>query len=261
MCNMDNIENKIKWILDINNKELVNNMRKLGMELVRNNHTTNHRSEKFNNIVENNYFIYNENKYIFSKIYENNIWNNGDINIPLSGPGSSLKNTTNISKMLNDFIYNQGCKTILDLGCGDLNWISKTPFFNDDNIKYTGIDVVESLISSHLINYPNKHFLCKDITVEEVDNSDLIIIRDVTFLLKNKEVLSIFDKIKNKFKFLVITSNINMVNSDVFDKWHYTEKNINIAPFNKSSSNIQNKLYESEFNRNVYFYTHECFYN
>ena len=150
-----------------------------------------------------NYFInksfkYNstKNKLIFENIYNNNIWNNNDSNIPLSGPGSSLENTKEYSKRLNDFIYENHCKSILDLGCGDLTWISKTPFFNDSSIKYTGVDVVESLITTHIINFPEKQFLCKDITTyKDIENVDIIIIRDVIFHLLNAEILFIFDNI------------------------------------------------------------------
>ena len=203
----------------------------------------------------------NNNKLIFENIYEKQIWNNGNPNIPLSGPGSSLKTTKEISNILNNFIYNNNCNSILDLGCGDLNWISKTKFFNDDNIKYVGIDIVESLITSHSKKYLNKIFLCKDITTyNNFDSVDLIIIRDVIFHLKNEEILSIFDNIKDKFKFLVITSCLNNINTDNFNKCYYSSKNINIKPFNKSY-NFQIKIYEKSENRNVYIYTHNSFYN
>ena len=209
----------------------------------------------------NEILLFKRNKHIFENIYKNKIWNNGDSKIPLSGPVSSIENTIECSQLLNNLIYNNNCKSVLDLGCGDLNWISKTIFFNDSSIKYTGIDVVESLITLHLKTYPEKLFLCKDITTYNlIIYSDIIIIRDVIFHLKNKEILSIFDNIKNKFKYLLITSCKNHINTDNFDKWHFSEKNINIEPFNKSY-NFQIELYETFFNRNVYIYEHNNFYN
>ena len=36
---------------------------------------------------------------IFENIYKHQIWNNGDSNIPLSGPGSSLLNTNKCSTL------------------------------------------------------------------------------------------------------------------------------------------------------------------
>jgi len=201
------------------------------------------------------------NKFIFEYIYKNQIWNNGNQNVPLSGDGSSLYNAQECSKLLNDFIYNNKCNSVLDLGCGDLTWISKTPFFNDNNIKYTGIDVVEHLIISHSTTYSDKSFFCKDITTNnDFEFASLIIIRDVIFHLKNKEILSIFENIKNKFDFLMITSCKNNINTDTFDRWHFSPKNINIEPFNKQN-NFTIKLNEDRFNRYIYIYTHNNFYN
>jgi len=70
-----------------------------------------------------------DNKLIFENIYKNQIWNNNNPNIPLSGLGSSLENTKEYSIQLTKFIYTKKCKSVLDLGCGDLTWMSKTIFF------------------------------------------------------------------------------------------------------------------------------------
>lgn len=200
------------------------------------------------------------NKLIFENIYEKQLWNNGDNNIPLSGPGSSLENTKDISKVLNEFIYNNNCTSVLDLGCGDLTWISKTEFFNDNNIKYTGIDVVEELIISHSKNYSSNSFSCIDlVNYIDISNVSLIIIRDVIFHLSNNDIVSIFNNIKNKFDFIAITSCKNDINTDLFDKWHFTEKNIHKPPFNKSH-NFDLKIDEPIFNRDFYIYTHDKFY-
>lgn len=53
MCNKNNLENKLKWILNIENRQLVDDMRKNGMVLVRQTHTTQKRSEQINNFVNN----------------------------------------------------------------------------------------------------------------------------------------------------------------------------------------------------------------
>ena len=76
---------------------------------------------------------------------------------------------------------------------------------------------------------------------------DIIIIRDVIFHFKNDEMLSIFN-------------NINNVNSDNLNKWHFAEKNLHTDPFNKSHE-VKNKIFERVFNRNVYIYSHNSFFN
>jgi hypothetical protein len=201
------------------------------------------------------------NKIIFETIYEKKIWNNNNSSIPLSGPGSSLQNTKDISQLLTEFIYKNKCKTILDLGCGDLTWISRTPFFNDSDIKYTGVDIVESLINKHAEKYKQHPFVCKDlVNLNVIQPVSLIIIRDVLFHLKNEDIQVIFNNIRDKFDFIAITSCKNEVNTDNFNKWHFTEKNIHKPPFNRAQSYL-NRIDEPVFNRLFYIFSHELFYN
>ena len=220
---------------------------------------------RFDKHFESNfYFIYdntNSNKKIFTEIYKNCIWNNNNPNIPLSGPGSSLENTRKTTILLEEFIYKNNCKSILDLGCGDLTWMSKTKFFLDDNIKYTGVDVVDSLIDTHNTNYPNKTFLCKDITeFSDFNKVSIILIRDVIFHLKNYEILKILNNIKNRFDFVCITSCLNSKNNDKFNRWKFSEKNIHLNPFNIPHT-YKAKIFEKKFNRNLYIYEHSNFYS
>ena len=225
--------------------------------------------EILNSNMPLNYFINkslenmntSKNKIIFENIYSKKIWNNGDSMIPLSGPGSSLENSANCSNLLNQFIYMDKCLSVLDLGCGDLTWICKTNFFNDKNISYTGVDIVTNIIESHSIKYPNHTFMCKDlVSFKDMNFASIVIIRDVIFHLKNIEILTIFENIKNKFNFILITSCNNNINTDIFDKWNFSEKNLHIAPFNKSK-NFITKINENAFNRSVYIYSHDAFYN
>lgn len=55
-CNKENLVTKMKWILDKKNRKIVDEIRLKGMNLVRNNHNTNNRSETFNSLINNKYF-------------------------------------------------------------------------------------------------------------------------------------------------------------------------------------------------------------
>ena len=273
MCNIDNIQEKIDWILDVNNLNEVNRIRNEGMLLTREKHNSQERAKKFNNYVENSVIINVkskneiineidfERKNAFENIYKNNIWNNNDKNVPLSGPGSSLEYTQNIANNLNNFIMNNKCKSILDLGCGDLTWISKTKFFNDNNIEYTGIDIVEFLINNNKNKFPHKNFINHDIVNYKGNKKySIIIIRDVIFHLKMQEVEKIFSNLYNNFEYLFITSNNNSINNDDFDKWKFSPRNINIAPFNISQKYISS-ISEIGWDRKILIYTHDNFFN
>lgn len=197
----------------------------------------------------------------FEYIYNNGIWNNKNKDIPLSGPGSSIENTINVILFLDSFIYNNNIKNILDLGCGDLTWTINTKYFNDNNIVYTGVDIVGSLIEKHSLNYPSKKFMKKNIILwDNIENYDLIIVRDVLFHLANLQISKIFKNLKNKFKFIAITSCKNEINNDIFDETLFSSKNIHEIPFN-INKNFLLICDEEKFNRNLYIYTHDQFYS
>lgn len=94
-------------------------------------------------------------KSVFSRIYANQVWNNGDASVPLSGPGSALKNTTHIIEALDEFVRTRRIQSVVDLGCGDLTWMQNTAFFSQNRVRYTGIDIVRSVIQDHQKNHPN----------------------------------------------------------------------------------------------------------
>ena len=186
---------------------------------------------------------------IFSKIYEHNVWNNNDSNVPLSGPGSSLENTKIFRQFLEATIDKYDIKSVIDLGCGDCTWIPTTKTFSID---YMGIDIVESVINKNITKYGNK-FVHGNIIEMEIPKGDLFIIRDVIFHMKLDNILKLFNNIKDKFKYIMITSCINLKNKDQLDdKYHYTEVNLNIEPFNKTK--YLDIIYEKEFSRNVILY-------
>lgn len=196
---------------------------------------------------------------IFDDIYVNEKWNNKNKNVPLSGPGSTIQVANNFANFIEKFIRNNNIVNIIDIGCGDLTWISKTKFFNDDKINYIGMDISEYIININKSNYPKKKFIQNN-AVDKFDYScDLIILRDVIFHLSNNNILSIFNNIKNKFNYICITNCRNNTNTDNFDKWHFSQKNIHLEPFN-ISANYLNKIEENEYNRDILVYNNDLFY-
>ena len=207
-------------------------------------------------------------KKVFENIYEKGLWSDNNPNIPLSGPGSSLDNTSEIVRELDKLVLNNEIKTVLDIGCGDLTWVSTTKFFNNPDINYVGIDIVESLIKSHSTKYNNirsgiesqgyKEFVCMDIT----DNHgfitervwDLIICRDMLFHIPLDSACKLVSCIQSSSKYYCLTSNNCRVNMDnLSNKYHFSERNLFIEPFSLSSYLI--KIDEPVFNRSFYIFS------
>ena len=77
---------------------------------------------------------------IFTGIYNENKWGNKQSR---SGPGSTLIQTETIRSRLPELLEGYHIHSILDIPCGDFNWMIKLKM---NNISYTGLDIVHKVI-------------------------------------------------------------------------------------------------------------------
>lgn len=156
-----------------------------------------------------------KNKDIFSSIYENQVWSLRDPNVPLSGPGSSVEYTEKLRSHFPDILERFNVKTLLDAGCGDLTWMSL--LLKDINIKYIGVDVVESLIQNHRNNFPSIEFHVKDITSDTLPQADMMLCRDCMFHMSYEDISrTLHNFVNSNIKFLFTTTHVtNEPNRDI----------------------------------------------
>jgi hypothetical protein len=147
------------------------------------------------------------NKDIFSDIYRNEVWSHGNPTIPLSGPGSSVEYTENLRAKLPYILKTFNVKTLLDAGCGDLTWMSL--LVNDLDIKYIGVDVVESLIEKHWTDFPDIEFHVKDITTDSLPSVDMMLCRDCLFHMSYNDLFkTLHNFVNSHISFLFTTTHI-----------------------------------------------------
>ncbi len=79
-------------------------------------------------------------KEVFTQIYHSNRWGSAE---SVSGFGSEIKNTEVLAAALPRLFRELDIRTLLDLPCGDFNWMSRV---NMDGIDYLGADIVEALV-------------------------------------------------------------------------------------------------------------------
>ena len=119
-------------------------------------------------------FFNKDAKTIFTNIYNSNKWNNNE---SVSGVGSTIENTTKIVAELNKVLVQLNIQSLLDIPCGDFNWMKNVSF---DKINYTGADIVEELIDSNKKKHLNSNVNFKVLNLVEntLPQSDLILVRD-----------------------------------------------------------------------------------
>ena len=166
---------------------------------------------------------------IFTTTYDNNLWKGSESK---SGPGSNFNNNIKLLKILEEFVIQNDIKSILDVGCGDFNWMKHFNFNLID--KYLGIDVVKSVIANDCNTYCTDkiHFEHHNIIEHNLPTFDLVISKDVLVHLSYNDSLQVLSNIKNSnCKFFVSTSFAGFENYDILSgQWRPI--NLITEPFN-----------------------------
>jgi SAM-dependent methyltransferase len=149
----------------------------------------------------------------FTKIYHENWWGKYRSDDVLEFDSGK---TSHLNYMLEEYVNalaslvetRKDISSVVDLGCGDFNVGKRiSPLFE----KYTGVDIVESLIKHNQDEFGSKtiSFICKDITADKLPKADLICIRQVLQHLSNADIQRFLDNIEGNYKFLVVTETMH----------------------------------------------------
>lgn len=117
----------------------------------------------------------NKESEVFSGIFEGRAWGDGE---SISGPGSSLHETRFLRKELPFLLKKYGIRTILDIPCGDFNWMKEVDLSSYD---YCGADIVPDLINFNKHRFPDINFKIMNLLADDLPAVDLIICRDCLF--------------------------------------------------------------------------------
>ncbi len=140
---------------------------------------------------------------VFTSIYQNNNWGSDE---SVSGIGSTLKLADNLIQQLRPFLNQHGITSVLDLPCGDFNWMKKVDL---SGISYIGADVVEELTTQNQNNFgaPNVSFQTLNLLTNSLPQVDLILVRDCFVHFSYEDIENAIDNIrKSGISYLLTTS-------------------------------------------------------
>jgi hypothetical protein len=168
-------------------------------------------------------------KDVFTDIYNKNLWGSVE---SISGSGSEIRQTKSVILSINQLIKDYKIASILDIPCGDFNWMKHVDL---ENVKYTGADIVEDLILLNNKKY-SKGGVITFRNINLIDDllpmSDLIIVRDCFIHFSFKDIQKSIQNIKNSgSKYLLTTSFVDCnENSDIITG-SYRKINLLKLPF------------------------------
>ena len=167
-------------------------------------------------------------KQIFSKIKEDNIWGSTE---SVSGTGSDLSQTEVLIIELPKIFKEKQVRTVLDIPCGDFNWMKK---INLSGINYIGADIVDEIIKENVKKYStdNVKFVVVDVIKDILPESDIILVRDCFVHLSYKSIFDAIENIKKSCSLYLLTTtftareeNYDIVTGD------WRPLNLQIKPF------------------------------
>lgn len=163
----------------------------------------------------------------FTNIFKNRAWHSQE---SISGIGSELSQTKILIQELPFLFKKYEIKSILDIPCGDYNWMQHV---DRTDIHYIGADIVEPLIESNKQKYPEIDFRHLDLTKSELPEVDLIIARDVFVHMRYDTIISALENIiKSGCKYLLTTSFTGMSsNRDLTHDGDWRPLNLLVEPF------------------------------
>ena len=153
---------------------------------------------------------------VFSAIHSSNYWGDQE---SVSGSGSTLEYTNNTREKLLEIIDQFNITKIVDLCCGDFNWMSKIT--NSTKVNYIGIDIVPSLIKNNNDKYSdtNVSFIIGDACQDKIPDCDLLILRDCLFHFSFSDTNKALANLKNTdYRYLLTTTYLHgkfEINKDI----------------------------------------------
>ena len=180
-----------------------------------------------------------DHRSVFQHIYKTRYWGDRE---SVSGPGSSMLQTANISEVLPRLIARNNFSSMFDAPCGDLHWMA--PIISSLDCKYSGGDIVPGVIDIAIRN--SKQSGCEpdiklfDIMTDDFPNVDVWMCRDVLFHFSFRNIRKTLDNFsRSSIKFVLVTSHKEQsVNNRNIATGDFRHLNLLKSPFKLRNENV-----------------------
>lgn len=170
----------------------------------------------------------NKSSNTFTDIYETNMWHTEE---SVSGGGSTMEATNTVRKVIPYVIEKYQIKSMLDIPCGDYNWMN----FVEKDCSYIGGDIVEDIIKRNQDKHSSDKvsFQVLNMTQDSLPKVDMIFCKDCLQHLTYENVAAALNNFKKSgSKYLFVSSfPKTWRNHDIYDG-DYRPLNVCKKPFN-----------------------------
>lgn len=165
----------------------------------------------------------------FRHAYASNLWS-GDAS--RSGPGSDLDQTAVVRRELPVLLRSLGVRTLLDVPCGDLHWMSRVDL---GDVRYIGGDLLPEVVEANRQRYasPLRTFEVLDLATSALPPADLLLCRDCLVHLAFADIARVVENLRRSPVTWLLTTTFpgQEMNEDVHTG-DWRPINLQRAPFN-----------------------------
>jgi len=165
---------------------------------------------------------------VFGKIYREKGWGGEE---SVSGGGSSLLQTRAIRAALPSLLRELQCEVLVDVPCGDFNWMKEVCFDGS----YIGGDIVDDLVQENQRRYgnSNRRFVRADVIEGPLPRGDLVLCRDCLVHLSHAKVRRALQTIKRSGAQYLLATTFRRVTRNVdIPTGAWRPLNLTLPPFN-----------------------------
>lgn len=144
---------------------------------------------------------------VFTRIYNQNMWGSKE---SFSGLGSEFQSTKSLRRALPGLVKDYKVKRLLDVPCGDFNWMKH--ILPELDVEYIGGDIVKSLVEQNQKNWGGLgvSFSQIDLTCDPLPDADMMLVRDCLFHLSYGAIYSFLQNFcRSDIRLLLTTTHIN----------------------------------------------------
>ena len=170
-----------------------------------------------------------ERRRIFEGIIRENVWGDPE---SVSGPGSNAARAALFRPAFEALVHDLAVHTLLDIPCGDFNWIGD---FDLPIQRYIGADIIPALIAHNRARSHGRRqrFVVADMVCDALPRADLILCRDGLVHLSHNDIFATLKNFKRSRSTWLLTSTFvgHPENIDIATGGWRT-LNLQTAPFN-----------------------------
>lgn len=170
-------------------------------------------------------------RHAFERAYRTAAWTRTGES--LSGDGSSMEATAQLRAALPQALRELGVRVILDVPCGDWNWMRHMDLPVD---RYIGGDLVPALVERNRTRFASaRHEFCEiDLCTTPLPSADLLLCRDALIHFSYADIWRAMDNVaRARITFLATTTfPATATNEDVISGIGWRHLNLQAAPFN-----------------------------